>query len=431
MKRTISRDKHFYILLVLFVACTVFYYFGELVNLFGWETLRWDIFYTVHDPHRMLFLVPILYSAYYYRLRGALLSNVISLIIFLPRAFFISPYPDATLRMVAFVILAAVISMLVVFTFNDRDKRNKLTDTLKQSEERYRSLIAASRDAIMTIEPPSWAFTSGNPATIEMFRAKNEAEFLSYAPWTLSPELQPDGRASTEKAGEMINTTIREGASFFEWVHRRIDGEEFFAEVLLSRVQQGEKIFLHALIRDVNERKQAYEKLQKNRDQLKEMGKIAKVGGWEFNVETRVQIWTDEVYEIHELAPDHQPTVEDGLSFYAPEAIPVISAAVERAIQFGEPFDLQLPFITAKGNQRWVHAIGRAYQKDGKTVQVGGIFQDITEHKQAEEALRSADEKYRLLVENINDIFYMLDNKGNITYISPVVERLTMYKVSE
>jgi hypothetical protein len=95
IRRPMFRDKHFYILLALFIGCTVFYYFGELVNLFGWESLRWEIFYTVHDPHRMLFLVPILYSSYYYRLRGALLANLISLLIFLPRAFFISPYPDA------------------------------------------------------------------------------------------------------------------------------------------------------------------------------------------------------------------------------------------------------------------------------------------------------------------------------------------------
>ena len=114
MKQPVSKDKHFYVLLAFFIACTVFYYFGELVTLFGWATLRWDVFYTVHDPHRMLFLVPILYSAYYYRLRGALLANIVSLIIFLPRAFFISPYPDATLRMVAFVILAIVISILIL-----------------------------------------------------------------------------------------------------------------------------------------------------------------------------------------------------------------------------------------------------------------------------------------------------------------------------
>ena len=61
MSRPNFRDKHLYILIALFAACTLIYYFGELVNFFGWEALRWNIWYTVHDPDRMLFLFPILY----------------------------------------------------------------------------------------------------------------------------------------------------------------------------------------------------------------------------------------------------------------------------------------------------------------------------------------------------------------------------------
>ena len=152
MKQPIFSDKHFYIWLALFIACTIFYYFGELVNLFGWEGLRWEIFYTVHDPHRMLFLIPILYSSYYYRLRGALLANVMSLLIFLPRAFFISPYPDATLRMVAFVILTIVISMLTALTFNDRDKRHKLTDALKKAEDKNRIVLEQMYDSFYEVD---------------------------------------------------------------------------------------------------------------------------------------------------------------------------------------------------------------------------------------------------------------------------------------
>jgi diguanylate cyclase (GGDEF)-like protein len=99
-----------------------------------------------------------------------------------------------------------------------------------------------------------------------MFGAKSEAEFLSYSPWTLSPELQPDGRASDEKAREMINTAIREGSCTFEWVHRRIGGEEFITDVLLSRVKHVKKIFLHALVRDITERKHSEEIIQQMAD---------------------------------------------------------------------------------------------------------------------------------------------------------------------
>ncbi|MBE3036538.1 MAG: diguanylate cyclase [Candidatus Atribacteria bacterium] len=142
--------------------------------------------------------------------------------------------------------------------------RKKATEALQESEDRYRNLFAYSRDAIMILEPPSWNFTSVNPATLEIFKAKNEAEFLLRGPGELSPELQPDGRASCEKAKEMNETALRKGSHFFEWVHKRTNGEEFTAEVLLSRIEQDGKVFLQAVVRDITGRKQAEEALRES-----------------------------------------------------------------------------------------------------------------------------------------------------------------------
>lgn len=132
----------------------------------------------------------------------------------------------------------------------------KQEDLLQGIIKRYCSMYNDSRDAIMTLEPPSWKFTSANPATIKMFRAKNGAEFMACEPWKLSPQLQPDGRLSSEKAKEMIEVAMHEGSNFFEWVHQRLNGENFFAEVLLSKVNLDEQVFLQALVRDITERKQ-------------------------------------------------------------------------------------------------------------------------------------------------------------------------------
>ncbi|TSC60438.1 MAG: Uncharacterized protein LiPW15_316 [Parcubacteria group bacterium LiPW_15] len=142
------------------------------------------------------------------------------------------------------------------------DLREMEEELVRASENRYRTLFLSSRDAVMTLEPPTWNFTSGNPATVEMFKAKDEKEFMSYEPWKLSPEAQPDGRPSMAKAKEMIEQAMREGHNFFEWTHRRIDGQDFPAEVLLSRVDYGKKSFLHALVRDITERKKIEEQLK-------------------------------------------------------------------------------------------------------------------------------------------------------------------------
>ena len=134
-------------------------------------------------------------------------------------------------------------------------ERKMANDLLRQSEVRYRTLFESSRDAIMTLAPPSWKFTSGNPATVEMFGTKDEAEFVSLGPWELSPEFQPDGRPSAEKAREMIETAMKEGSNCFEWQHKQLGGQEFPATVLLTRVELGDQVFLQATVRDVSEQK--------------------------------------------------------------------------------------------------------------------------------------------------------------------------------
>jgi PAS domain S-box-containing protein len=125
------------------------------------------------------------------------------------------------------------------------------------AEERFRALFVSSRDAIMALEPPSWRFTSGNPACVAMFGARDEAHFTTLGPWDCSPECQPDGRASPDKALEVIEEAMSKGSHFFEWRHRRVDGMEFPATVLLTRVEVGGKAFLQATVRDISAQKQA------------------------------------------------------------------------------------------------------------------------------------------------------------------------------
>ena len=124
--------------------------------------------------------------------------------------------------------------------------------------------------------------------------------------------------------------------------------------------------------------------LEKSKSFLSETGKIAKVGGWEFDIETLHQVWTDEVYSIHEVEKTFIPTVEKGIEFYNTASKPIISEAVERAMTLGEPFDVELEIVTAKNNTRNVRAIGRANYNDNKIVSISGVFQDITDLKLAE-----------------------------------------------
>jgi HAMP domain-containing protein len=125
----------------------------------------------------------------------------------------------------------------------------------KEAEDKYKVIYDSSSDAIMTLEPPTWKFTSGNPSTVRLFHAKDEKEFTSFDPAKLSPKKQPDGSLSSAKAKKMIEKAMKEGKAYFDWVHRTLDGKDFAATVLLSKVTIGGKEILQATVRTKEEDK--------------------------------------------------------------------------------------------------------------------------------------------------------------------------------
>ena len=97
----------------------------------------------------------------------------------------------------------------------------------------------------------------------EVVRRRDESEITSLTPWELSPQLQPDGQPSAEKAGKMIETAMREGSHLFEWTHKRLNGKEVPMSILLTRMEMDGQTFLQATIRDITAQKQAENELHK------------------------------------------------------------------------------------------------------------------------------------------------------------------------
>ena len=130
---------------------------------------------------------------------------------------------------------------------------------------------------------------------------------------------------------------------------------------------------------DLTRRKATEAQMERSAALLKQTGELAQIGGWELDLASMRLDWTEQVYRIHELEPGVMPTLENAIDFYAPDAQPTIRAAVAAGARHGTPWDLELPFVTAKGNPRWVRAQGIAAMEDGRPVRLLGAFQDITE----------------------------------------------------
>lgn len=150
----------------------------------------------------------------------------------------------------------------IIEVWRDVTERERSREALKASEQTYRVLFERSADATLIIDESR--FVDCNAAVVEMLRYKNKVDLLRTHPSELSPEFQPDGRASYEKADEMMAFAFARGSHRFEWNHKRADGEVFPVEVLLTAIPVGGKRILHCVWRDITDRKQA----ERDREEL-------------------------------------------------------------------------------------------------------------------------------------------------------------------
>jgi PAS domain S-box-containing protein len=142
----------------------------------------------------------------------------------------------------------------------DITERKLAEDQLSESEIKFRNLFERSRDAnvIMT----DMRFSDFNQAALDLFGAKADTDLLGISPVDLSPERQPDGRLSSEKAEEMVQAVLKNGSHYFEWMHRRLDGHIFPCEITLTTYPKEHKLVFHVVLRDITERKRAEEEIK-------------------------------------------------------------------------------------------------------------------------------------------------------------------------
>jgi signal transduction histidine kinase len=117
------------------------------------------------------------------------------------------------------------------------------------------------------------------------------------------------------------------------------------------------------------------------------MSRLAKVGGWGFDVATGEGEWTEEVARIHDLDPSKAVTAAQGLNYFHGEHRAAIEQAVREAIDLARPYDLELELVSATGAAKWVRTQGQPVVENGRVVRLQGAIQDITARKRAEEEI--------------------------------------------
>jgi len=266
-----------------------------------------------------------------------------------------------------------------------------LSKQLQESEEKYHGLFENSRDALMTIEPPTWKFTSCNPATLKLFNVETKDKFLTFGPWDISPLQQPDGCVYADKAKEMIEKAMKEGSSLFEWTHKRITGEEFPATVLLTKMELGGKVCIQATVRDISAQKQTENALKQSEARYKSYieatGQVAWVTNARGEVEEDLPSWrkfTGQTYEEIKgtgwAKAIHPDDAEHVLQVW------------NNAVAAKSSYEVECRMRRHDGVYRNLLARGfPIIDKNKNTKEWVGTCVDITERKRAEAALKQSE----------------------------------------
>ncbi|MBU1199585.1 MAG: PAS domain-containing protein [Nanoarchaeota archaeon] len=263
----------------------------------------------------------------------------------------------------------------------------------KKTAEKYRILFDSSRDAIMTLAPPSWRFTSGNRATVEMFRTKDEKQFVSLGPGDVSPEYQPDGQLSSDKAKAMIMKAMKEGSNFFEWTHKRYKGESFPATVLLTRMKLEGKQLLQATVRDITEQKKEHQELLKAYQSRSDLIENAPFGVITLNNKGIVEYINPAMLMIS--GSDAKKFIGLNLLKLSTYVKIGLSEKIKECLK-GKPFFIEtVEYISSFGKKRSVRNFTGLPIRDktGKIEQVTLFVEDITKVKEAEASMKQRTEE--------------------------------------
>ena len=158
---------------------------------------------------------------------------------------------------------------------------------------------------------------------------------------------------------------------------------------------------------DITERKEREAALREQRNLLEQTQRLA--GAWKVDLETEEITWSRETYRIHEVDPDAEVDLDAALAFFPEEARETIEAAVERAVEEGTSYDLELPIVTAEGHRRWIRTVGAPVgTEDGTGTVVAGAIQDLTDRREAEQALRQREARLRDLSNSIPGVVFQV-----------------------
>jgi len=309
-------------------------------------------------------------------------------------------------------------------------------EALRESESRFRTLFESANDTIFTMD--QYIFIDCNPKTLEMFGCTRE-QIIGQPPYRFSPEVQPDGRKSIEKAQEKIEAALRGQTQLFEWKHCRYDGTLFDVEISLSAFSNMGKYYLQAIVRDITERKNADEALRSAHKQLFDIIDFLPDATLVIGRDKRVVAWNRAIEDMTGIPKEEMIGKGDyayAVPFYGERRPILIDLLFEMDVDIEERYDfihkigntyfveIFIPGMYAgKGAYLWASA-SKLLDSEGKIIGAVESIRDVTERKNAEARILESEEKYRGIFENAVEGIFQTTTDGHFISVNSALARM-------
>lgn len=280
---------------------------------------------------------------------------------------------------------------------------------LSQNEELYRSVSLLTFDYIYStsVKPDGSLNLDWVAGGFDTITGYTPQEFEAKGGWRAI--VHPDDLTIDDE----IIARVRENQPVTSELRLvRKTGEIVWLRIFAQPVwdfQQDRLTGVYGATQDITLRRQAEENLNKANALLNITGVMARVGGWEYDVEAGIFNETEELLHIFEMQPGSDFTLTDLLNLFTADARPQISEALQNSILHGQSFYLELPLTTARGTPIWVSVQAEAEKEGEKVTRLFGAVQDVTKHKLSEEKIRQQTLRAEALAKTASNINSKLD----------------------
>ncbi|UTF54258.1 MEDS domain-containing protein [Natronosalvus rutilus] len=279
-------------------------------------------------------------------------------------------------------------------------ERRQREQELREHTEYLSALIETAPECIKTVAADG-TLLQMNPAGLDMVEADSESAVIGESVYGL---IAPEHRETFREFNERICQDER-GVLEFDIIG--LDGTRRHMETHAAPLHRPDGTTSQlALTRDITEQIERERELERTLDLLEKTERIADVGGWEINPETKDVFWTDHIFELLEVDADEEPPLEDALDMYHEDDQGIVEDAVENALVSGDPFDVEVRIRTNSGDIRWLRLQGIPEIVDNEAASFRGAAQDITERKQREQRLEEVIERLEASNERLEQFAY-------------------------